>query len=172
MRDSEVSINYNALLVRFFFVVQVGFGVVDGTVPFYRPTGKGVGSMTAVPLSLLTDYKDVGFYAKVQSLTTCRRQLHHRWIDILKIDAEGVELDACESRPFLRALGQVTQVLFEFHDRMVSGGKRKKLRCIRKLQALGFTVVHQTIRAREVTFARLSQFSAQGGASSGKTATA
>jgi len=78
---------------------------VDGTVPFYRPTGKGSVNDSCT-LDAAHKLKDVGFYAEVQSLATCRRQLHTRWVDILKVDAEGVELEVCESRPFLRPWGK------------------------------------------------------------------
>lgn len=65
----------------------MGVFSLDGVVKFYRPTEKGLGSLSATNLT----YSDISLEAPVKRLQTIMTHLGHSKIDYLKIDIEGAE---------------------------------------------------------------------------------
>ncbi|CAI5964765.1 unnamed protein product [Closterium sp. NIES-65] len=76
---------------------QVGIGAVDGIITFFSPKNPRLKSMTAVKHEELSKrYESRGMPAPVMRLPTFMCSNGHGFIDVLKIDVEGVEFDICD----------------------------------------------------------------------------
>ncbi|CAI5508477.1 unnamed protein product, partial [Closterium sp. Naga37s-1] len=76
---------------------QVGIGAVDGIITFFSPKNPRLKSMTAVKHEELSKrYESQGMPAPVMRLPTFMCTNGHGFIDVLKIDVEGVEFDICD----------------------------------------------------------------------------
>eukprot|EP00897_Mesotaenium_endlicherianum_P002812 jgi/Mesen1/2559/ME000162S01683 len=140
---------------------QLGLGAADGSVSFLRSRNPRVQSMTALGAGEITaNYKESGFQAAVLRLRTFMCMHGHAWVDVLKMDVEGVEMDVCGgeggdwARPHLDI--PADQVLIEFHERMLRDGIKKKGKCVRTLLAKGFRLVYTSPNKQELTFARMA----------------
>lgn len=144
---------------------QLGLGASDGVAAFLRSRNPKIQSMTALGAGDVTaNYKDSGFQAAVLRLRTFLCMHGHAWLDVLKMDVEGVEMDVCA--PGDGAAGDyfgpggalpADQVLIEFHERMIKGGNARKGACIRALKAQGFVLVHISPNKQELSFARMAK---------------
>ena len=136
---------------------QLGVGATDGPVTFFESRNKNIKSKTAVSLkSLKLKYKDTGIQAVILRLKTIMCMLGHKWIDILKMDVEGVEMDICASPDFVDMQIPADQILIEFHERMLEDGNSRKMACIRNLRQKGYREVHASSNRQEIAFARMS----------------
>ncbi|GJP32808.1 hypothetical protein CLOM_g17412 [Closterium sp. NIES-68] len=136
---------------------QVGIGPVNGVITFFRPKNPRIKSMTAVSHEQLSGrYERQGMPAPVLRLPTFMCTNGHGFIDVLKVDVEGVEFDICDDWLRMGTPLPVGQVLLEFHDRLLRDGKVRKRACYEAMAREGFTEVYVSRNKEEVTFARLA----------------
>lgn len=144
---------------RFKFM-QLGLSGTDGVVTFFQSRNPKIQSKTAVALGdLKVNYRDGGFQAAVLRFRTFLCMNEHRWIDVLKMDVEGVEMDVCLSEDFRTKPIPADQILIEFHERMMKDGASRKAECIKVLKGKGYKVVHMSANRQEIAFARMGKFS-------------
>ncbi|CAI7927841.1 unnamed protein product [Closterium sp. NIES-54] len=121
---------------------QVGIGAVDGIITFFSPKNPRLKSMTAVKHEELSKrYESQGMPAPVMRLPTFMCTNGHGFIDVLKIDVEGVEFDICDEWLRMDTPLPVGQVLLEFHDRLLKDGKLRRKACLEVMAREGFTEV-------------------------------
>ncbi|CAI5477206.1 unnamed protein product [Closterium sp. Yama58-4] len=122
---------------------QVGIGAVDGIITFFSPKNPHLKSKTAVKHEELSKrYESRGMPAPVMRLPTFMCTNGHGFIDVLKIDVEGVEFDICDEWLRMDTPLPVGQVLLEFHDRLLKDGKLRKKACLEVMAREGFTEVY------------------------------
>lgn len=139
-----------------FIFKQLGLAATDGVVTFFQSRNPKIGSKTAVNLSdLKVNYRDGGFQAAVLQLKTFTCMFDKKWIQVLKMDVEGVELDVCLSEAFIEWKLPFDQILIEFHERMMVGGSSRKKKCISVLKSKGYEIVHMSKNKQEIAFARM-----------------
>eukprot|EP00475_Leptophrys_vorax_P004481 TRINITY_DN12687_c0_g1_i1.p2 TRINITY_DN12687_c0_g1~~TRINITY_DN12687_c0_g1_i1.p2 ORF type:complete len:105 (+),score=16.51 TRINITY_DN12687_c0_g1_i1:23-316(+) len=94
--------------------------------------------------------------APVLRLPSFMCTLGHGFVDVLKMDVEGVEFDVCDA--WLRTKKHLPfgQILIEFHDRMVKDAKARKGACLRALARNGFKEVYVSENMQEAAYARMS----------------
>lgn len=137
---------------------QLGLSAEDGVLAFHKSSNSRVQSQTAVSLSLVkANYRrDKELLSPVLRLGTFMCAMSHATLDVLKMDVEGVEFSVCLSPAFRTLLPRITQVLIEFHERMIKGGADDKAACFRVLEEEGFRVAHVSQNKQEISFARLA----------------
>ena len=127
----------------------------DGTIEVGLPHGF-VSSFTtvggAVPQNRLQKQRT---QARARSLASTMRQLNHTSLDLLKMDIEAGEFDLFSAmllEPSLASTPAVLrmpacQLLVEFHSRLHREGWAAKGDALLALQSLGFTLMHNVVRA-------------------------
>ena len=136
---------------------EIGIGAVDGVATFLQHKNQNVKSKTAVPMEELTGrYEDGGSQAAVLRLKTLMCMNSHSWMDVLKMDVEGLELDICESHDFTRVKIPTNQLLIEFHERSMRGSAERKRACLANFKQNGFSIVHVSNSKQEYALARMS----------------
>ncbi|CAI7840777.1 unnamed protein product [Closterium sp. NIES-53] len=136
---------------------QVGIGAVDGIITFFSPKNPRLKSMTAVKHEELSKrYESQGMPAPVMRLPTFMCTNGHGFIDVLKIDVEGVEFDICDEWLRMDTPLPVGQVLLEFHDRLLKDGKLRRKACLEVMAREGFTEVFVSRSMEEATYARMA----------------
>ncbi|CAI5461344.1 unnamed protein product [Closterium sp. Yama58-4] len=136
---------------------QLGLAGTDGIVTFFHSKNPRVQSMTAVkPEKLAGRFESQGMPAPVLRLPTFMCANGHGFVDVLKMDVEGVEFDVCDAWLRMRSPLPFGQILIEFHDRMVTDAKARKGACLRALQRNGFVEVYVSDNFQEATYARMA----------------
>lgn len=135
---------------------QLGLAGTDAVVSFLHSKNPRVQSMTAVnPERLSGRFEARGMPAPVLRLPTFLCSNGHGFVDVLKMDVEGVEFDVCDAWLRSRRPLPFGQILIEFHDRMVRDAKARKGACLRALARHGFTEVYVSENMQEATYARV-----------------
>eukprot|EP00271_Cylindrocystis_brebissonii_P006905 TRINITY_DN1980_c0_g1_i1.p1 TRINITY_DN1980_c0_g1~~TRINITY_DN1980_c0_g1_i1.p1 ORF type:complete len:460 (-),score=60.75 TRINITY_DN1980_c0_g1_i1:865-2244(-) len=135
---------------------QLGLGSFDGAVTFAQSRNAKIESKTAVALSeLKANYRTGGTQAAILRFQTFMCMLEHEWVDVLKMDVEGVEFDICLSADFRSKVIRADQILIEFHERLVRDGNTKKAQCEELLKEKGYRLVYQSKSKQEMAFARI-----------------
>ncbi|CAI5495852.1 unnamed protein product [Closterium sp. Naga37s-1] len=136
---------------------QLGLAGTDGIVTFFHSKNPRVQSMTAVkPEKLAGRFESQGMPAPVLRLPTFMCGNGHGFVDVLKMDVEGVEFDVCDAWLRMKTPLPFGQILIEFHDRMVTDAKARKGACLRALQRNGFVEVYVSENFQEATYARMA----------------
>ncbi|GJP76713.1 hypothetical protein CLOP_g7179 [Closterium sp. NIES-67] len=137
---------------------QLGLAGTDGIVTFFHSKNPRVQSMTAVkPEKLSGRFEAQGMPAPVLRLPTFMCGNGHGFVDVLKMDVEGVEFDVCDAWLRMRSPLPFGQILIEFHDRMVTDAKARKGACLRALARNGFVEVYVSENFQEATYARMAK---------------
>lgn len=101
---------------KYFHFRKNGIGIIDGNISFYKSLDKRIHSLSS---SYYIGYNPIPVFSlPVERLETSMSKISPKvsWIDVLKLDVEGVELDYFLSIP-IDSCFPVTQILVEFHDR-------------------------------------------------------
>ena len=102
-------------------------------------------------------YVDSGsLMAPVLRLQTLMASLNHKYVDVVKMDVEGLELGVCAQIYSIAKKQTVPfgQMLIEFHDRMFEKGRKRRGVCLRALASSNYTLVYKSDNEQELTFSR------------------
>ncbi|MEL6142384.1 MAG: FkbM family methyltransferase, partial [Bacteroidota bacterium] len=89
---------------------------------------------------------------ELQTLASLMSIYKHQSIDLLKMDIEGAEYEVIPE--ILTSDIKVSQILVEFHHRMVEGGRQKTKKIVRLLRQHGYQPFAWSNRLEEVSFIR------------------
>ncbi|SDM55101.1 FkbM family methyltransferase [Kriegella aquimaris] len=89
---------------------------------------------------------------EMRSLEDIVTENQHTHIDVLKIDIEGAEYGVVES--ILDSGISITQILIEFHDRMIKDGVSQSKRLVKKLKEKGYGIFAVSESFEEVSFVK------------------
>jgi FkbM family methyltransferase len=127
-----------------FKFTQIGLSNFNGEQIFYQPYRKGKINKSAVqktnqPSSL-----------PVKRLVALMKERDHFYLDILKMDVEGLEFDVIRDISFI----PMRQLLLEFHSRFFRFGILRLALARFRLWRMGFRLAHRD--ATDYTFVRKS----------------
>lgn len=127
--------------------MPVGLWSSDATLTFHAPSEPNFVSHSATNLQ----GTEVAFEARVRSVASLMRELHHDHLDLLKISAEGAEFEILDH---VLSTGIAVGVLcVEFAQ---PASVKRVLECGRRLQAAGYQLVGAgQWRQWKLTFARI-----------------
>ncbi len=135
-------------LPQTFSFYDYGISSKDEKVDFYLPKNQDHVSGS------LIQHKNINAENKVEvqmrTLQSVVAELGHTYIDVLKMDVEGVEYDVVED--VLNAEVTIGQILIEFHDRFFEDGLHKSREVVQKLNAKGYQVFAVSDSLEEVSF--------------------
>ena len=132
---------------------QVGLGSESGQLPLYKSKDSRIQSLR---VQWTPDCApDVFMQAPVLTLADAMRENGVSFVDVLKIDVEGVEFAFVES---LDAL-PVRQLAIELHERFFEASARRDMRdnLINKVKSFGFELVHTSSNGEELLFRSLAK---------------
>ena len=129
-------------------------GVSDQNLTLQLPVGHGASYAVDGVGSARGFKQNTSHTARALQLRSMMTRLNHSRIDLLKIDIEAFEfhvfnamlLDSTDQRPPVTRL-PACQLLLEFHSRLNPRGYQAKADVLLELQSLGFTLLHNTVRA-------------------------
>lgn len=88
----------------------------------------------------------------MKSLEDIVTEKQHNHIDVLKIDIEGAEYGVVAN--ILDSGISITQILIEFHDRMIIDGVSKSKRLVKKLRENGYGIFAVSETYEEISFVK------------------
>jgi len=127
---------------------EFGIGTKSGLYDFYLPNNPENVSSSAVIQNNIDFTRKIT--VKMKSLADICNELGHKHIDILKIDIEGAEYDVIEN--ILSTNISITQLLVEFHDRLVENGITKGKQIIKKLISYNYGIFAVSDSFEEISF--------------------
>lgn len=159
-------------------------GQIDGVTPFYpSPDGDGFSAVDPNPLTSTSASSSSSANeastraAAVLRLRTFMCMYSHRWIDVLRLDINGLELDLCESDGFGTSVGDLTQhgaqalaektpvgptpgsvpvgqLVVRFREKGVRDAGVRRETCERRFEQWGLKKVHEDKASGVALFAR------------------
>ena len=139
--------NHPALPSNFLFFE---YGIADrtGMVDFYLPKNTEYISGSFVKQDFVSEKQKIS--VEMKSWEDIINTLGHTQIDVLKMDIEGAEYEVLDS--ILKASIPIHQILIEFHERWIEGGKIKTINAIEKLKNHGYEIFGISDTFEEISF--------------------
>ena len=134
-------------LPKQFIVHPIGLANYDGKAKFHPPKDPNHISATMLERH---ETSDQAYKVEVKTLKSIMQQLGHRYLDLLKIDIEGMEYDVIEDMKSKNILP--TQVLIEFHHRFKQVGVKKTVQAVENMRSMGYLVFHISKTGEEIGF--------------------
>jgi len=136
-------------LPKQFILHPIGLANYDGKAKFHPPQNPNHISATMLERH---ETNNQAYKVEVNSLKTIMQQLGHRYLDLLKMDIEGMEYDVIENMKAMNILP--TQVLIEFHHRFKNVGVKKTVLAVETMHKMGYLVFHISKTGEEIGFIR------------------
>jgi FkbM family methyltransferase len=128
--------------------LPVGIGAKTGEARFFSPKNPQHVSGSVV------DQRNVDTTSSItvplMTLTDIASHLGHRHVDVVKLDIEGSEYEVIDS--IIESDVPVGQLLVEFHDRFVRGGRGRSKMVVARLRSAGYEVFGVSPSREEVSF--------------------
>ena len=131
-----------------FHFFDFGISNKTGIVDFYLPKNPNHVSGSSVVQNNINVAEKVS--VKMKSIRAIMQELGHKHIDVLKMDIEGAEYDVIEN--VLKDNISITQILIEFHDRLIQDGRRRTIDVLNKLKLQGYEIFAVSDSSKEVSF--------------------
>lgn len=125
-----------------------GIGTKSGMVDFYLPKNPDHVSGSMILQSNVNPMEKVP--VQMRTFKNIVTELDHTHIDVLKMDIEGAEYEVIND--ILDSGISITQLLIEFHDRMIENGKLKTKKVIDLLRNRGYEIFAVSDSDQEVSF--------------------
>jgi len=131
-----------------FHFYPYGIAKHSGPAEFMLPKNPDYVSGSMVALNGVNPFDKI--IVEMRSMKDILKQTGHTHIDILKMDIEGAEYDVIED--VLNCGATISQLMLEFHDRMLKGGGRKTKEAIRLLSSRGYRIFGISKATNEISF--------------------
>lgn len=131
-----------------FHFYPYGIAATTGRVDFFLPLNNEYISASFVKNSTVNEDQKVT--VPVKSFKDILKDLQHQKVDVLKMDIEGAEYEVLPD--ILNSDCDISQILVEFHHRLVSEGANKTRESVSLLKAKGFDVFAVSESGDEVSF--------------------
>jgi FkbM family methyltransferase len=131
-----------------FIFNQYGVSNTTGVIKFFLPKNDSHVSGSLLNTSIVNEEDSIPL--KFKSLNDIMKSFNHQHIDVLKIDIEGYEYQLIDYIYDNKV--QINQFLVEFHPDLISGGKEKTRRAIKKLDLLGLNCYAVSDSFSELSF--------------------
>eukprot|EP00605_Chrysophyceae_sp_TOSAG23-4_P000398 GSChrysophyteH1.ASY1.ANO1.454.1 assembled CDS len=145
---SKIYIQSRHLDARFSYTAE-GLGTKEGILTFTKPKNPDYVSMRAGKIDGLGATVDV----KVNTLENWMERNGHTYLDILKMDIEGLEYDVLEDW-IQRKYFPMDQLLVEFHQRFSPDFEDRHEKIISGLKENGFIIIHDN-NGQEISFEKV-----------------
>lgn len=140
-----------------FYFQEYGLSKKSGIYDFYLPNNPEHVSGSLVVQRNIDILNKINVIMK--SFDDIVKDLHHKQIDILKMDIEGSEFDVIDS--ILNSNIPINQILIEFHHRFFKDGRLKLKKTMNKLYLKGYEVFAFSSNFEEISFINKSVFTNQ-----------
>ena len=136
-----------------FIFRDYGISNSEGIVDFFLPKNpENISGSYVIQRNI--NYKEK-VKVKMKSLSDIINEFGHKNLDVLKLDIEGAEFDVITN--IIDSGISISQLLVEFHTRLVENGKVKAIQAIRNLKSKGFEIFAISDSFEEVSFINLHQ---------------
>lgn len=130
-----------------FIFFDYGIGNKNETAKMYLPKNKNhVSGSILKNKNLSKNYIKV----KLKTLDSIMKELNHKYLNLLKLDIEGAELDVLQD--ILNKNINVNQIIVEFHDRFLKNGKKARRHIMKELQEKGYSLFAISNSFQEYSF--------------------
>ncbi len=136
-------------LPKQFVIHPIGLANYDGKAKFHPPKNPNHISATMLDRS---ETRDQAYKVEVKTIKSIMQQLGHRYVDLLKMDIEGMEYEVIVDMKEKNILP--TQVLIEFHHRFKGVGIDKTIKAVENMREMGYLVFHISQTGEEIAFIR------------------
>jgi len=134
---------------------QLGAGISYDVIHFYKSTNPIIQSLVSTP-GLSGYNKEPYLSAAVLDVSSIAAMNKHEWVDLIKIDGEGIEFDI-----FLQTdlhLLPTSHILLEFHARLIDGGWEKQSQIYKRFEEAGWELAYEQPKNKEETvFIRVAE---------------
>jgi FkbM family methyltransferase len=133
---------------------QIGIGESNGIIKFFKSENPKIGSLVSTP-GLKGYQTQPHITAPVLELSSLVAMNRHEWVDLVKMDVEGAEFDIFSAMLDVNKL-PTSQILIEFHARMLPNGFEQQEKIYQKFIAAGWEMAYEQPGSKEeVVFIRV-----------------
>lgn len=133
-------------LPKQFVLNPIGLADYDGKAKFHPPVNPSHISATMLERE---ETINESYKVEVRTLDTIMKELGHNYLNILKMDIEGMEYGVIENMKKFNL--KPAQLLIEFHHRFKGVGAKKTIKAIKTLRSMGYLVFHVSETGEEIS---------------------
>lgn len=133
-------------LPKQFVLNPIGLADYNGKAKFHPPANPDHISATMLERE---ETVDESYKVEVRTLDAIMKELNHNFINLLKMDIEGMEYGVIENMKENNL--RPAQLLIEFHHRFKGVGAKKTIKAIKTLRKMGYLVFHVSETGEEIS---------------------